>query len=134
MKSHRWQFGPTKIWWEPKTTRGVPRNSPRITRRNSAQRSWRKRWTRHTHCQKFRERIGLGANLASTWLQDHEHAAASEPDELFLPIEKASPRKPEPIESARLVIECRRVRVRFEGKPEPDVLQLVLPTLLGGAR
>ncbi len=76
---------------------------------------------------------GLNANLVSKWRRDQERAAASasEPAELFLPIEMASPPMPEPIGSSGLVIECRGVRVSFKGKPEPDVLQLVLASLLG---
>ncbi|ODV41210.1 transposase [Cupriavidus sp. UYMMa02A] len=76
---------------------------------------------------------GLNANLVSKWRRDYERAAtsASEPSELFLPVQIASPPRPEPIGSTGLVIECRGMRVSFEGKPEPDVLQLVLGTLLG---
>ncbi|MBP0633639.1 transposase [Cupriavidus sp. AcVe19-1a] len=76
---------------------------------------------------------GLNANLVSKRRRDQERAAASasEPAELFLPIEMASGPMPAPIGSSGLVIECRGVRVCFEGKPEPDVLQLVLASLLG---
>lgn len=76
---------------------------------------------------------GLNANLVSKWRRDQERAvaSASEPAELFLPIKQASPPMPEPIGSSGLVTECRGVRVCFEGKPEHDVLQLVLASLLG---
>lgn len=76
---------------------------------------------------------GLNANLVSKWRRDYERAATSAfgPAELFLPVQIASPPTPEPIASSGLVIECRGVRVCFEGKPEFDVLRLVLTSLLG---
>ncbi|WP_157380658.1 hypothetical protein, partial [Burkholderia ubonensis] len=43
---------------------------------------------------------------------------------------QASPPIPEPVRSSGLVIECRGVRVCFEGKLESDVLRLVLTSLL----
>jgi transposase len=76
---------------------------------------------------------GLNANLVSKWRRDQERAVAPAPApaELFLPVQIASPTTPEPTRPSGLVIECRGVRVCFDGKPEPDVLQLVLMSLLG---
>lgn len=76
---------------------------------------------------------GLNANLVSKWRRDQDRAATptSAPAELFLPVQMASPPIPEPIGSSSLVVEYRGVRVCFEGKPEADVLRLVLTSLLG---
>ncbi|MCZ2896160.1 IS66-like element accessory protein TnpA [Burkholderia thailandensis] len=75
---------------------------------------------------------GLNANLVSKWRRDQEQEAtsAAAPVELFLPVQRASPPIPEPVRSSGMVIECRGVRVCFEGKPESDVLRLVLTSLL----
>nr|WP_231908287.1 hypothetical protein [Cupriavidus sp. USMAHM13] len=76
---------------------------------------------------------GLNANRVSKWRRDQERASASacEPAEFFLPVQMAPQPKPELTGSSGFFIECRGVRVRFDGKPEADVLQLVLVSLLG---
>ncbi|WP_415750599.1 transposase [Burkholderia sp. BCC1996] len=75
---------------------------------------------------------GLSANPVSKWRRDYERAAPSAPGlaESCLPVQIDPPPTPDPISSSGLNIECHCMRVHFEGKPESDVLRLVLTSVL----
>ncbi|WP_410054179.1 transposase [Cupriavidus sp. BIC8F] len=90
------EFGGNQKKWNSR--RGVADEASRITRRRSARDTWHP--TRSL--AEVARAHGLNANLVSKWRRDQERAAASasEPAELFLPIEMASPPMPEPIGSS----------------------------------